>query len=128
MEQGRLLFVEENLTDATCLKEALLQTYPQTRILHFEDCQSAQEFLECQSPPNLILVAISQSKPEGKTFISWARSYLPNVSVLALCGRNVFKTVQEAQDSGVALLLLKPSSPTQWVDLAYQIQDFLRDM
>ena len=64
----------------------------------------------------------------GKDLMRWIteQDHLQSTSIIAISGAQAFKTVQEAEDWGAFTFLLKPRDYNGWIDLVYQLEDFLQ--
>ena len=63
----------------------------------------------------------------GKDLIRWIRLQdgMQSVPVFALSGTQAFNSPAEMDEIGATLFFLKPQNYGGWIDLVYQIDDFL---
>ena len=128
MENLPIIYVEDSAGDAELFRRALLQMRPKSNLIHLRDGQSAKEFLASGDRMELIVVDINLPGLGGKELIRWIREQeaMRTVPIIALSGsQRAFKTIDEAEEIGANLFILKPPNYNGWIDLLYQIEDFL---
>ena len=131
MKQLPIIYVEDSFGDAELLSRALLQMRPQSKLAHFMDGISAQEYLrsllESGELPEVVMVDVNLPRMNGKELILWIREQpqLAKLPVIALSGQKV--TEEELTAVGADLFIPKPPDYDGWIDLVYRIEDFLAE-
>ena len=131
MKQLPIIYVEDSFGDAELLSRALLQMRPQSKLAHFMDGVSAQEYLrsllESGELPEVVMVDVNLPRMNGKELILWIREQpqLAKLPVIALSGQKV--TEEELTAVGADLFIPKPPDYDGWIDLVYRIEDFLAE-
>jgi CheY-like chemotaxis protein len=128
VENQPIVYVEDSVGDAELFRRALLQMRPKSNLIHIRDGQAAKTYLATAERPELIAVDINLPGLGGKELIRWIREQetMRTVPVIALSGsQQAFKTIDEAEEIGANVFILKPPDYNGWIDLLYQIEDFL---
>jgi two-component system, chemotaxis family, response regulator Rcp1 len=128
MKHLPIIYVEDSFGDVELFRRALLQMRPRSELFHFRDAESAQRFLKEGERVDLVAVDINLPGLSGKELIRWIRQQeaTRTVPIIALSGSQLaFKTVQEAEESGANIFRLKPPDYNGWIDLLYEIDDYL---
>ena len=127
MDHLPIIYVEDSRADAEMFSQALLQMRLRSTFIHFRDGESAQAFLAKGVQPEFMAIDINLPGIGGKDLIRWIREqeWLRSMPVFALSGTQAFKHPGEIDQIGATLFFLKPPNYGGWIDLVYQIDDFL---
>ena len=132
---GTILLVEDNPDDVFFMQRAF-KTAELTNPLHVaEDGQEAIDYLsgsgrfadrDAYPEPCLVLLDLKLPRKNGHEVLSWLRTQpeFARMIVIALTTSREPRDIHEAYRLGVNAYLVKPTSPTQLVEMLRAVRDF----
>ena len=128
IEDLPIVYVEDSLNDAELFSRALLQMSPKSRLFHFRNGSSAQEFLNSvHGKQSLEMVVVDLNLPglRGMDLIHWihGQEHFKAVPLVVVSGELKPEDSKQAKEMGVNLCLNKPRDYEGWIDLVYQVHD-----